>query len=378
MANGWTGGQFSVVRVVVALYLLVELVRQAAMMRDPVWMSVAAVGAGLCVVLALGWHRWSAGGLWAIATAVGVHMAMSMEPARPSAAVLIGMGAVTLLVIAALPAAPYGSLPAWGRADPGAGWRFPPRLFAAVWVIVAALYLLWAVLLLPDLGWRVIEEGMRLGVFGREMPVVVSVAGNWLLLGAWLAFAPLAIARRTRPIGWGAALLANVLVLPMAGHGELVAPLVMLHLLAFNPAWLPACTEGELEVLFYDGACGLCHRATRFVLAEDPAGACFELSPRQGRYFETIVSEADRAALPDSVVLRQADGTLKVKSSAVVAILDRLGGLWRVAAWLLWVVPRPVRDFGYDLVAAVRVKLFAQPAEACPMVPGYLRGRFRM
>ncbi len=197
---------------------------------------------------------------------------------------------------------------------------FPAPLFAGLWLILGLMYLLWGILLLPDVGWHAAERGMRLSVWGRPLGAYVSVWGNWLLLGSWLAFAPLALTRTTRPIGWMLALAANVLVLPLAGLGEVVGPVVLLHLLTFDPAWLPARKLGDgaagvdakdlanREVVFYDGHCGLCHGVVRFVLAEDAGGELFEFSPLGSAFFERTVSPAERAALPDSVVLRQANG----------------------------------------------------------------------
>ncbi len=66
-----------------------------------------------------------------------------------------------------------------------------------------------------------------------------------------------------------------------------------------------------------------------------------------------------------------------VKSEAVLAILDRLGGLWRVAAVVARVLPRVVRDVMYDGVAKVRGRVFARPKDVCPMVAEGLRRRFR-
>lgn len=377
MANGWTGGQFSVIRVIVASYLLIEMGRWAAWQVDWPFNGTALVGSGFALMLLLGAHRVAGVVLWAIIVALAVELVHTGVFEHPSAGVLAIIASFSLPTMALLPTDPYGALQAKGRADPAGEWRYPPRLFAAQWVIVSVLYFVWAVLLLEDVGWRADTHGMRLGVFGREAPLAVSVAGNWLLLTAWLALAPLALSRKTRPIGWCAVLLVNVTVLPLAGHGQLAVALMVLHLFTFDPAWLPTRTAGGKDTVFYDGYCGLCHRWARFVLAEDVEGRCFELSPLQGEYLHTVVNETDRAALPDSIVLRRADGALWVKSRAVIAILDRLGGLWRVAAWLLRLVPRPLRDLAYDGVARVRLKLFAQPAEACPMVPAHLRGRFK-
>ena len=57
-------------------------------------------------------------------------------------------------------------------------------------------------------------------------------------------------------------------------------------------------------------------------------------------------------------------------------VLKRLGGFWRTVAALSTLVPRPLRDSAYDLVAAVRQHLFSRPSTACPRLPSDLRPRF--
>jgi predicted DCC family thiol-disulfide oxidoreductase YuxK len=84
----------------------------------------------------------------------------------------------------------------------------------------------------------------------------------------------------------------------------------------------------------------------------------------------------DRAGLPDSLVVRTADGRTLTQSSGVVWLTKRCGGLWRVVAALIGWVPRPIRDVVYGLIAKVRYRLFARPKEACPMLPPDLRSRF--
>ncbi len=130
------------------------------------------------------------------------------------------------------------------------------------------------------------------------------------------------------------------------------------------------------EVLFYDGGCGLCHRAVLFLLWADREGRAFRFAPLGGATFEAQVPPSERRGLPDSMVLRMADGALLTRSAGVLHILRRLGGGWRVLAFLFGLVPRPLRDVAYDSVARIRFRLFARPDDACPMVPPPLRSRF--
>ena len=80
-----------------------------------------------------------------------------------------------------------------------------------------------------------------------------------------------------------------------------------------------------------------------------------------------------RAALPDSLVLRTADGRLLVRSAAVLEGLRLAGGAGRALAGFLCVVPARLADGVYDLVAKARRLLFRRPASACPVVPAAQR-----
>lgn len=130
------------------------------------------------------------------------------------------------------------------------------------------------------------------------------------------------------------------------------------------------------DLLFYDGGCGLCHHLVRFVIRRDLDGSRFRFAPLGGPAFLEAIRPADRDRLPDSVVLRTADGRTLVRSGAVLHLGERLGGIWRFLARAAGLLPRWLLDFGYDQVAAVRKRLFAPPDGVCPVLPPELRGRF--
>jgi predicted DCC family thiol-disulfide oxidoreductase YuxK len=130
------------------------------------------------------------------------------------------------------------------------------------------------------------------------------------------------------------------------------------------------------EHIFYDGHCGLCHRTVRFVISKDADGSQFRFAPLQGHTFESLVGAASRAGLPDSMVVRTIDGSLLSRSEAFVHILRRLGGVWAIVAALVALVPRPVADAAYDLVARTRFHLFGYRNNSCPVISPRLRARF--
>ena len=192
------------------------------------------------------------------------------------------------------------------------------------------------------------------GARGRADP-----DGGWRLKPAALLTVRLAL-----PVAWWA-MLTQADVAYSTGF-------VFLHLIAFDPSWIRGAKPDSKEIMFYDGDCGLCHRSVRFVLAEDRDPDTLQFAPLQGETFAPHKGDD----LPDSVVLLEPDGTMLVRSSAILRMLDRLGGYWRVIGAVLRPIPRPVLDALYDGVARIRHRLFAKPAEACPLMPPDVRARF--
>lgn len=125
-------------------------------------------------------------------------------------------------------------------------------------------------------------------------------------------------------------------------------------------------------VLYFDGVCGLCSRAVDFVIRHDRRGT-FRFAPLQGETAATQLPPADTSNL-NSMVLVTPQGTFR-RSAAAVRILWMLGSFWRLLGWILWIVPAPLRDAGYNLVAALRYRLFGKH-ETCRLPTPAERERF--
>lgn len=132
----------------------------------------------------------------------------------------------------------------------------------------------------------------------------------------------------------------------------------------------------EREILFYDGTCALCHGWVKFVLRHDREGKLFLFAPLGGATFEREVPAERRANLPDSVVVKTADGGLLERSEAILHILERMGGGWKALARVKRMAPRAWRDSAYDMVARVRYRIFGRTKDWCPVMGAELRKRF--
>lgn len=136
----------------------------------------------------------------------------------------------------------------------------------------------------------------------------------------------------------------------------------------------PGPTPG-LTRLFYDGGCGLCHAAVRFVARRDLEGLV-RFAPLEGTTFQHLVPAGSRRDQPDSLVVLTPEEQLLTRSDAVIHLLRTLDGAWLVWASLLAALPRPLRDGLYALVARFRARLFRRPAGSCPRLPPALLDRF--
>src|SRR5208282_2216789 len=109
-------------------------------------------------------------------------------------------------------------------------------------------------------------------------PPAILRAFTWGALALELLFAPLALFRRIRPWIWCAMVSLHVGLFALVSFPDLTAGMIILHLFTFNPSWVPVADARRTEELFYDGYCGLCHRAVRFILAEDTTGTAFRFA----------------------------------------------------------------------------------------------------
>ena len=413
-SNGWTGGQYSVFRAVLGCYLAIhflhlvpwgaEVFSDAGMLGEAsasplyplfpnilflldapaVVATLLIAGAAFALAFALGARdRLAALVLWYLWACLFTRNPLISNPGLP----FIGW---ILIAHVLMPPRPYGSWDARGRTDPGGGWRFPGSIHAAAWIVMAIGYSYSGLTKLVSPSWidgsalfHVLSNPLARPTFLREtlvaLPDSLIALATWGALGLEIAFAPLALVRKLRPWLWLAMLGMHLSLMTLIDFADLSAGMVMLHFFTFDPAWIKARDPSRTAAIFYDGGCGLCHRFVRFALAEDRDGGRFRFAPLESGAFAALRDASPRAEILegiDSMVLALPDGRLLVRSAAVLGIAEKLGGVWRLSAALIGVLPRFLLDAGYDGIARVRHRVFSKPADACPIVPADLRERF--
>ncbi len=399
LKNGWTPGQYTLFRVLLGLYLFVHLAAlvpwggelfsdrgalpaataspQAhafpnvlAFFDSPALVTGLLLGgAFLAVCLTAGIHdRWAAVGLWYLWACLFGRNPLIGNPSLPFVGWL-------LLAHALVPR----------RRDAEGSGPLPGAVYGAAWVVMALAYSYSGITKLTSPSWLdgtavawVLENPLARPGPARDLALLLPAAMlqmcSYGVLALEALFAPLALSRRLRPWLWAVMVSLHLSLIALIDFADLSLGMVMMHAFTFDPAWIAPRKAAGPETVFFDGGCGLCHRAVRFVLAEDAAGT-FVFAPLGGALFRASVSKDTGRRLPDSMVVRTPDGTLLTRWSATRHVLAGLGGLWRVLAAVAGLVPVKLGDRLYAAVARRR-RLLRRPAEACPRVPPSLRWRF--
>jgi predicted DCC family thiol-disulfide oxidoreductase YuxK len=127
------------------------------------------------------------------------------------------------------------------------------------------------------------------------------------------------------------------------------------------------------NILLFDGVCNLCNGLVRFIIKRDRTGK-FKFASLQS---DTGQQWLERFGLVknefESFVLIQGNKYYS-KSTAVLKMFREMGGIWK-AFYVFILVPGPVRDFLYNLVAKSRYKIFGKRDE-CLMPAPELKERF--
>lgn len=130
--------------------------------------------------------------------------------------------------------------------------------------------------------------------------------------------------------------------------------------------------EGQ-KIILFDGVCNLCNGLVQFVINHDKHAA-FTFGSLQSEEGQALLKEK---GLPtddfDSFVYLK-DKEVYVKSTGALNVLKDLGGSWRLL-YVFIIIPRPVRDFLYGLIAKKRYSLFGR-RESCMLPTPDLQTRF--
>lgn len=340
-------------------------------------------------------HFWDSGAFarFFVGALAALSLAFTIGFARPAAAFLLWFGWAALFNrnnLIANPSIPYVGFLLLACALIPAGepfsfrarrndWRLPDALFRAAWFLLAAGYTISGLAKLSSPSWldgtamaHIVNNPLARPGFVRDLfnALDLSAIATWSSLALEISFFFLCIHSRLRFFAWTAMIGMHLGILLMIDFADLTLGMLMIHLFTFDPRWFPA--RNGKNIVLYDGVCGFCSRSVQFFSKEDRAKSLL-FAPLQGETAAELRLRHGFADDLDTIIYIRNEKAFQ-RSAAVFAILHDLGGFWRVCSWLR-LIPRPIRDFGYRILAAHRYRWFGK-LDTCPLPDPEIRSRF--
>ena len=124
-------------------------------------------------------------------------------------------------------------------------------------------------------------------------------------------------------------------------------------------------------VILFDGTCAFCEGSVRFIASRD--NGYFKFGASQNPEGQALLARygTTREAAKSLILIE--DEQIYLRSTAALRIAGRLVAPWRYARVLL-LVPRPIRDAVYRVIAAIRHRI-AGESNACEIPPPEIRAR---
>ena len=363
---GWTGGQYSLLRFLLGLFLAILLLKTLVLGLS----NTRAIGTPLDGLMPeelnlLYWHDSYSAHFLIFAFLIFFSLSFALGCKEKlivpfllwglfcTAGYYLPLGAVELDALSFIfivhiftPSDPWGS---WGKLLSGANlnWRLPKNC----WILARCGL---AFMFVSDLLASVPEDP------ASSTYLLDSIVHFFELIFILSHFLP-----RYLWLGSIFGLLSALL-----GFG---VPVWFLALLTFEPARISAKLRSPITI-FYDGPCGLCQRWVNFCLSEDTKRTQIHFSPIQGETFTKNIKSDDTAI--DSIIVRDNSGNVFFRSEAVVQILYSLNGIWPALGSVLKLLPKGLANFVYKYVALNRYRIFQSQTNYCPVVPKELSTMF--
>ena len=113
-------------------------------------------------------------------------------------------------------------------------------------------------------------------------------------------------------------------------------------------------------ILLFDGDCKICNFWVQFIQKRKPKNK-FKYIPLESDKGQTNLTNFNVSSSIDSIVFIW-NNKAYIKSNAAFQILKQFNVWWRFLL-IFWIVPRPIRDWGYDFIAKNRHRFFVTKKE---------------
>jgi len=119
-------------------------------------------------------------------------------------------------------------------------------------------------------------------------------------------------------------------------------------------------------MLVFDGECGFCHRAVRFILAHERRGdLCFV--PRDSALGRSLREQFKLQRVESLLWIERGEAFVEWDATARVAAY--IGGFYARLAAVAGLLPRSLRNGGYRLFARLRRRFGGRPRQCLQLTP---------
>lgn len=126
------------------------------------------------------------------------------------------------------------------------------------------------------------------------------------------------------------------------------------------------------DIILFDGECNFCDQSVQFIIKRDKK-ALYSFASLQSKVGQQLVNTYQVPANLDSLILIK-NNSYYTMSSAALRICRHLSGGWKLFSLLL-LIPKPIRNYFYKIIAKNRYKWFGKK-ETCMLPTLEMKKRF--
>lgn len=126
------------------------------------------------------------------------------------------------------------------------------------------------------------------------------------------------------------------------------------------------------NIILFDGLCNFCDQSVQYIIKRDRIGL-YKFASLQSDIGQELLDQYHIPNDTDSFILLRKDNWYS-KSTAALHVCRHLNGPMKMLYPLL-LIPRPIRDFFYNILAANRYKWFGKK-DRCALPSPDVRSRF--
>jgi predicted DCC family thiol-disulfide oxidoreductase YuxK len=257
-------------------------------------------------------------------------------------------------------------------------------IFASLWINFCIYYFYSGYMKLTSYPWHtgqtliylntnpIMRDGLTLTVYNLLPILVKKFMAYYIVIDQVLT--PLALIHdKIRSKIWYSIVILQIGLLIFMNLTDIQVIMLIYSLMVFDPSWIRGKKIVGDIVVYYDGYCALCHDFVKHVIDIDHQNIVYFKAIQQSPLMDDLDYVCDSKI--NSIIVSNS-GRNYQKTDALIFLYRSTGGIFRVFAFFMNLVPRIISNRVYDLISTNRYRIFGKKTETCPIVPEELDYKF--